>query len=232
MTTDFRKVHRSSATVNLSTIVAAPFNPPCRTKDVEKVKEDLAAVGQLENVSLVSRPDGTYVIADGHRRIKAMDELDWKTVKATIYEGGEAWETVHGDLFVMLNASKRRLANRDMCEVGLAGGPMFNSGVESTVNYVRDLFDGDVPLILKGNIGSYLLTVAKSTVEYCWTSSEFARGTKAFDAKARVVLLWLVRNKQQQPVIAYKRNGYSNRVLRNAIENNAPTCPKTGSVKE
>lgn len=229
MTTDFRSIPRRTNTVHLSNILPAPFNPPCRTKDVEKVKEDLEAVGQLENVSLVEKPDGTFVIADGHRRIKALEMMGKQVVRATIYTGGKDWEKIHGDLFVKLNASKRRLANRDMCEVGLAGGPIFNNTVDSTVSYIKRLFpNGEVPSILKEAIGSYVLTTAKSTVDYCWTSAEFARGTKAFDTKVRMVLLWLVRHKLQQKVIAYKRLGYSNRILRNAIEKNLPYCPKMG----
>lgn len=205
----------------------APFNPPNRTEKVEDLKRSLAKEGQLEPGHAVRFPNGTIVLADAHRRKEALIQLGMPTIDLNVYDGGdtdaEATEVLH-ELYVELNAPKMTLKNAQMVVSHLKGGPTFSNQVASTVNYLKSIFDPDeYEMLVRANVGSYLVSVAKRVTEYAY---ELKRGTKQFDNKVRVVLLWLIRHQTQQASIAYIRNKFSAKTLRNAIDRNQSYVPK------
>lgn len=219
---DLAKLRKRSSVVTLDRVNSASFNPPIRTAnktgDIDALGQDIKDNGQLEAIHVVEFPDGTFHLADGHRRVAGMKKVGIKTATAVIYSPGtSSAHEVLAELFKGLSSKKRRLANRDMVEAGLRGGPIFNSGVQSTVSQLETLFPAGIPTIVKDNAGSYVLSIAKRVVAYCYKAKP---GTATFTEKTANALLWLIRNKQQQKAVAYIRVGFSADALRRAIENN------------
>lgn len=223
---DLSSLSKKKQALAIDKVQPAPFNPPIRTAnktgDIDKLAQAIAVEGQLEPVHVVSFPDGKYYAADGNRRRKAMVSIGAKNIDAIVYQPGDndPTDVLHA-LFVSLNDKKRRLANRDMVEVGLADGPIFNDGVKSTVDQLHTLFPTGIPSIVKDNAGTHVLSIAKRTVKYCWSS--LSKDSPTFRRHVAVTLLWLVRNKQQQKVVAYMRLKFSPEALKRAIEQNKLT---------
>lgn len=219
--------HHELIQVPVDDVLPAPFNPPNRTEKVDDLKKSIAAQGQLEPGHAVRFPNGTVVLADAHRRKEAIVQLGLPTIALNVYDGGdtdtEATEMLH-QLYVELNAPKMTLKNAQMVVSHLKGGPTFSNQVASTVNYLKRLFDPEeYAMLVRANVGSYLVSVAKRVTKYAF---ELNPGTKSFDNKVRVVLLWLIRHQTQQASIAYMRNKFSPKVFANAINRDQSYVPK------
>jgi hypothetical protein len=221
-----KTLKRQIRDLDLDLVFPTPFNPPIRTAnrtgDIDELGRDIVTNGQLESIHVVEMPDGTFVAVDGNRRRAAARKAGLKTIRAIVYgPGANDPNEVVRQLFVDLNDNKRRLANRDQTEIAVADGPIFNSNVQSTYNQLQELFPSGLPQIVKENAGTYVLSVSKRAVAHGYPSLEV--GGKAHRDRVAMTLLWMIRNKQQQKVIAYIRNNFSAAALRRAIENNKVT---------
>jgi hypothetical protein len=220
-----KTLKRRTATLALDLVFPTTFNPPIRTSnktgDITELAKDLVENGQIERISVVEMPDGTFMAFDGNRRRAASKLAGLTTIEAVVYSpGANDPDDVVRELFVSINDDKRRLANRDMTEIGLLDGPIFNPNVQTTINQLSTLFATGIPQIVKENAGAYVLSVAKRAAYYTRGLDMTTRPGQAWIA---TTLLWVIRNKQQQKVIAYIRNNFSAKTLRAAIERNKPT---------
>jgi hypothetical protein len=226
MSVELKNLNRNTQLVSIVSIRMTPFNPDARTaaRDIPDLMDSILAKGQLESAYGVRFPDGHVVLADGNRRLTAMTQAGFTNMRVVVYDPApyNAMDVLH-TLFVDLNELKRRLSNSDAVKGALKGGPTWNSAVKSTNDYLNAIFPQGIPAIVAAAAGSHVVSVAKSTVKYCYKSLDPKRNEKAFNDRVANTLLWLVRNKQQQKVIAYRRLGFSEDSLRRAIENNKPT---------
>lgn len=222
-----KDVSRRSDKIDLDLVFPTPFNPPIRTAnktgDIKELSNDISENGQLEPVHVVEMSDRTFQVVDGNRRRAAMLMAGFTKINAIVYSPNPSTDpnVVVRRLFVDLNDDKRRLANRDMTEVGLLGGPIFNSVVKSTVKFLGELFPNGIPAIVKQNAGATPVGIAKRIVAY--TSPHLKAGSDSYKNCVANTLLWVIRNKQQQKATAYMRNQFSTSRLRTAVENNKLT---------
>lgn len=231
MTTEKKTTYTRSPkdlSIPLTAVEMAPFNPPQRVANIETLKTSVAELGQLEPVHVVKRPDGRFVLADGHRRFTTLKTLDRHSIRAFVYETDEGeWEHLLHELYVELNQPKMSLKNAQMVQSRLQGGPAFDGVVLSTANYLQKIFrEDEIPMLVKAGVGSYMVSVAKRVTKYV-TKGEKQSGP-GFDRMVKRVLLWLLRHHKQQECIAYMRNGFSDTRLRNAIEKDYNYVPRMG----
>lgn len=220
-TIDTTALSKRKRRLPLAQVRGASFNPPIRTANRTGDIDDLGAAirdeGQLEAIHVVAFGPEDFVIADGHRRVSGLRGIGDTHVDAIVYDPGQYLpDEVLGALFVKLNGHKRRLANRDQVEVGVAGGPIFSPSVKSTVGQLQALFPNGIPTIVKECAGTHILSVAKRVVRYAYGNlTELQERRHVANA-----LLWLIRNRQQQKAVAYMRLSYSKDAMKRAIEGN------------
>lgn len=231
MQTEKIDISRSTRkTLNVSDIRPTRFNPPSRRLKTGPLEKSIGEIGQREPIHVVEMEDGSYEIADGNRRHRALQNLGVTKVDALVYTGGRP---VLDSLYVELNAPKMTLKNSQMTAAALLGGPAFNGTVSSTVEYLQRLFaEQERSILVKNNIGPYLVQVAKKIARYSDRSGgrvvSCAEGSKDFDAFVKKALLWLNRHRTQQKSIAFMRLGFSARGLRRAIDNDSSSLPRMG----
>jgi hypothetical protein len=101
-------------------LVSADYNPPGRVKNVEKLLDEVVAVGEKFLVPLHVGPDG--VLVDGHRRLCVAVALGIGEVKVYRYSGDRA---LIEQLYVILNITARPVTPADRLTAELLGSPKF-----------------------------------------------------------------------------------------------------------
>lgn len=93
----------TSARMPLSKIRPAVYNPPDRTKDIQKsvLSKSIADIGQVTLVTVVKDEDNKnmYILVDGHRRFTSAEAAGRTTVMVDILEGvsgDEAYAAING----------------------------------------------------------------------------------------------------------------------------------------
>lgn len=87
--------------LNLVALTSGLVQNPHRHTDVavKQIQKSMAEVGQLTPI-LVKEIRGKYIIADGHRRVRAAENLGWKNISARIYKGplpsAQLWAEANG----------------------------------------------------------------------------------------------------------------------------------------
>ncbi len=210
--------------INLS-----PFNPPDRTepealKKMRKLVEETGKI--LDTIAVVDWGDGTYVIADGHRRYTVAQELGIKALRADVYAAtdGNRLELVK-ELFRQRNLETKSFKNREACVSALLGNTPLNAGVKSAVGTLQELFptQQERDFLVASGVGSYLLNVAKRVTVYCLQGSGIGKDTPTFRARLRKTVLWLIAQSSQQSATAYMRCTLSPKRLKAAIDAGKPT---------
>lgn len=78
--------------------------------ELEELKDNIRASGFWGSVMIVDNKDGTYRVAAGHRRVRAMYELGYKTIPSMIYDSED--EIVE-DIFLDSNFGSRTMYPMD-----------------------------------------------------------------------------------------------------------------------
>lgn len=87
--------------LNLVALTAGRVQNPHRHTDVavKQIQKSMEEVGQLTPI-LVKELRGKYIIADGHRRVRAAENIGWKTISARVYKGplpsAQLWAEANG----------------------------------------------------------------------------------------------------------------------------------------
>lgn len=222
---------RRERNVDVLDIQFTSWNPERRTSDnaaMRQLQADLASVGQLENIHLQRTSKGVLNLIDGNRRVTALRENGAHQVRAYIYETDD--QEVVEALFVYLNHGKVAINKAQQLEAALKGGPVFNTAAQRALDTIIAMFGSvdSIPIVAQGRLNGMSLGTAARIVNYVYSEAEAGeRGSKKFLAKQRSVVLWMVRNEQQQKSIAYMRLGYDPKNLRKAVEANSVT-PRLG----
>lgn len=204
--------------LTLNTVFESGFNPVGRTDNVTTLAKDIETNGQLDPIHVVAQADGTFVTADGHRRLVALRNLGVVTVKAIVYvpNDGDVVRVLN-QLYVSLNSPKKTLKQGQMLNAALQGGPDFVASVKSAKEQLLRMFsESEIEMLIEKEVTPTALSVARKVTSYVIPG--VGKDTTTYLNRARNTLLYLLRNKNQQYVIQYMRLRYSPDALKNAID--------------
>lgn len=99
--------------VRIASLKLATYNPSTRTKNVKMLQESIEKVGLLQPV-LVTKANE---VVDGHRRIKAFQELGLTEIPTLLVSGDR------DEMYAEVNGQKRNLNGLDALEIYLLHPP-------------------------------------------------------------------------------------------------------------
>lgn len=212
--------------VPISMCVVGGFNPASRTLDTQALASLLQSCGrQVQPVTLVRLPDGSLLQVDGYRRIDALKKLGEKFVSAMVWEAGENWKEVYEVLFGQINSATRAWKGNDQVGVGLSSGVVMSPGAGRTVEFFKEIFDGEVPTdFQEGRAGTGLAFAATSTVKYC--QPKLKKHTAGYRKACKLVIVWMNKNHTQLNTLRYRKLSFAPGILWNAILRDSQTVPK------
>lgn len=197
--------------LDISKVKPSPTNPLKRTANVTKLAGNLAKKGQRKAVNVVDNGDGTYTLADGHRRYTALLANGATAIVADVSTptGDETVEDVVNELYRDLNGFTRPWTNSDDAQRAIKAGSAevaATSGTKAAVAKVLELFSRQEQLFLAANgFTPHILSVAKRVTAYCLQGSGISADTATFQQRVRRTLFWLIEMKSQQWAIVYMR---------------------------
>ncbi len=198
-------------TLDINVVKPSPTNPLKRTANVAKLAANMAAKGQRKAVNVVDNGDGTYTLADGHRRYTSLLANGATQIVADISTpvGDESVEDVINELYRDLNGFTRAWTNADDSQRAIVAGDAevaATSGTKAAVSKVFELFNRKEQLFLAANgFTPHVMSVAKRITAYCLSGSGIDSDTTTFQQRVRRTLFWLIEMKSQQWAIVYMR---------------------------
>jgi len=122
-------------TIKITELKSAKWNPHSRTtpKAIKTLADSIGEHGQLVPI-VVTENDKGYDIADGHRRVAAIELLGGKEVNAVIVSG-----LPQIDLYSELNGTARPLRGVELTDVALAGGNLRGQAAKCWQSLVDEL---------------------------------------------------------------------------------------------
>ena len=91
--------------ISLKAVVRPPWYPMRRVTNERhnrELRKSLEVDGQAEPIWVVStKRKNEYLLADGYRRVRALEELGRETVRAFVWKGGSRAKNLRDELFVV-----------------------------------------------------------------------------------------------------------------------------------
>lgn len=208
----------------MSQVNGSRYNPVSRVADVTKLQKSMEVNGQLHPITVVEFPDGVFRIADGHRRYEAAGNLGLEKINAIVHTPNKSEDAdfVLDNLFVELNKGSRAFNGRDRLNVALQDGPIFDGQSQSIKTQLEALFttEEERQMLVNKQITSTVLAIAKKSTKY--VIPDVGQDTPTFLRRMKNHIMYILRNKVQQPLTAYMRLQFDREALKKAIDNNRP----------
>lgn len=191
--------------LSLSSLTPNACQPPIRTEEaamrglIEEIKES----EYIAPISVVEA-NGTYVIADGHRRARAAEALEYSKIPAVLMPPG----TDPVEAFIRLNKASRRVNGREWLTVWAYDPSQLSRLPNSAKSNIKALIGwvGKPELTRIGRDGQQSHDIAKAVSRVLNTLQNYPA------LKSRVtgsdVFYWIVEHQQQRALIEHFKKSY------------------------
>lgn len=156
--------------IQLDKIAPAKFNPPTRVKEsaLAGLREDIRKRGLLSPVHVINGGED-YILVDGHRRFKIMQELGEKRIAAVVHDTPREKAA---ELWAALNRNTRSVSGFEWLVMWWLAGPACAKSLPPNVRTdikqaeeifggkegMRPLYDGEVgPSIVRDIVKTFLM---------------------------------------------------------------------------
>lgn len=208
--------------VNPTTLKPHPRNPPQRTNPkAESYKELRRAIEVTGGVVAPLHISSDGVVEDGNTRRAISLELNLVNVPVIRYKSDHATLEAQG-LYDELNRTGKGFKPKDQFVYALLGGEVADTGISNLAAFTKELLtSSEFEVLMKSKPTPTLIKLGKSLAAYCLPRGDLLTepATRAFIRRA---VMWLIRNRQQRPVIVYMQLKRSHGRLKSAIDNNRP----------
>lgn len=212
MTTTINTTKFFTQTVDPSQIQGSPHQPESRTDTSgpnNRLKASIRDHGLQYPPLVTRRPDGSLQLIDGHRRLKAIQDLNLDAVTVIVAEGDA------DDLFADVSANVKALNASQWLEVYLKGGMLPGGPVRTNIKKLEETAGKEFLVKLKlSGLSPTIWQVAGRFMKY--TGLNGGPETKAD------VLEWLLVHKLSRKVSTWISGQNSAKELAAAFEANKP----------
>ena len=185
----------------------APHQPPVRTEmnmALNALKRSISEIGLQYPPLVIRNPNGQgFTIADGHRRIAAMRELQYEKIPVLISSGRPE------QLFSEVSGTVKAITANQWIYVFLHGGHVPSGQTRVNIGRLDETMGRDfLQRVYEAGLSPQIWSVA----------NRFMRYTKIDDEQKRPVLEWLLSHRLTQQVSAWITGGNRVEELRLAFE--------------
>ena len=197
--------------VNPQELQAAPHQPPVRAEmnaALNALKKSIVEIGLQYPPLVVRNPNGQgFTIADGHRRIAAMRELNYEKVPALVASGRPE------QLFSEVSGTVKPMTANQWIFVYLHGGHVPSGPTRVNINRLDENMGKDfLRRLYEAGMSPQIWSIANRFLNY----------TKIADEQKKPVLEWLLTHRLTRQVNAWITGGNRVEELRLAFEENRP----------